>query len=182
MRLQFTGISFLLALAFYCPAFAQRSAAEYFEDGNTKAGTGDFNGAMQAYTTVISMNPDHAPSYFNRGLAKANLKDYRGAMGDYDRAIELNPKEALYYQSRGVSKSLQDDYRSAIDDYSKAIELNPTTLQTVGEATMLVNGGVDLSKQPVWIEGPHLLHGADVAELARAGAIRVPRPGTPPAG
>src|SRR5687768_9405353 len=82
MRLQFTGISFLLALTFYCLAFAQRSAAEYFEDGNTKAGTGDFNGAMQAYTSVISMNPDHAPSYFNRGLAKANLKDYRGAMQD----------------------------------------------------------------------------------------------------
>ncbi len=27
----------------------------------------------------------------------------------------------------------------------------------VGESTMLVNGGVDLSKKPVWIEGPHLL-------------------------
>ena len=27
----------------------------------------------------------------------------------------------------------------------------------VGESTMLVNGGVDLSTKPVWIEGPHLL-------------------------
>lgn len=27
----------------------------------------------------------------------------------------------------------------------------------VGESTQLVNGGVDISKRPVWIEGPHLL-------------------------
>ncbi len=26
----------------------------------------------------------------------------------------------------------------------------------VGESTQLVNGGVDLSKKPVWIEGPHI--------------------------
>ncbi len=28
----------------------------------------------------------------------------------------------------------------------------------VGPSTQLVNGGVDLSKKPVWIEGPHILH------------------------
>lgn len=27
----------------------------------------------------------------------------------------------------------------------------------VGESTQLVNGGVDISKKPVWIEGPHIL-------------------------
>ena len=29
--------------------------------------------------------------------------------------------------------------------------------KTVGESTQLVNGGVDISKKPVWIEGPHIL-------------------------
>lgn len=28
----------------------------------------------------------------------------------------------------------------------------------VGESTQIVNGGVDISKQPVWIEGPHIFH------------------------
>lgn len=27
----------------------------------------------------------------------------------------------------------------------------------IGEATQLINGGIDLSKKPVWIEGPHML-------------------------
>ena len=30
--------------------------------------------------------------------------------------------------------------------------------RTVGKAQVVVNGGVDISKKPVWIEGPHLYH------------------------
>ena len=39
----------------------------------------------------------------------------------------------------------------------KVLELDPVKLQPVGEAKIVVNGGVDLSQKPVWIEGPHLL-------------------------
>jgi xylan 1,4-beta-xylosidase len=35
-------------------------------------------------------------------------------------------------------------------------ELDPKTLKVVGEEVQLVNGGVDLSKKPVWIEAPHI--------------------------
>jgi alpha-N-arabinofuranosidase len=33
---------------------------------------------------------------------------------------------------------------------------DPKTLQTSGPAKQIVNGGVDITKRPVWIEGPHL--------------------------
>ena len=36
-------------------------------------------------------------------------------------------------------------------------EFDPVKLKVVGEEKILVNGGVDISKKPVWIEGPHLL-------------------------
>jgi len=36
-------------------------------------------------------------------------------------------------------------------------EFDPVNLKVVGEEKILVNGGVDISKKPVWIEGPHLL-------------------------
>jgi alpha-N-arabinofuranosidase len=35
-------------------------------------------------------------------------------------------------------------------------EFDATTLMTFGPRTLIVNGGVDLSKKPIWIEGPHL--------------------------
>ena len=33
---------------------------------------------------------------------------------------------------------------------------DPKTLKTFGPRTLLVNGGVDLSTKPIWIEGPHI--------------------------
>lgn len=36
-------------------------------------------------------------------------------------------------------------------------EFDYQNLKVVGEEKQLVNGGVDLSKKPVWIEGPHIL-------------------------
>jgi xylan 1,4-beta-xylosidase len=61
-------------------------------------------------------------------------------------------KAYVIYNSDPPGTPLYDGHRSI-----KIIELNPQTLQTVGEAKIVVNGGVDLSKKPVWIEGPHLM-------------------------
>lgn len=35
-------------------------------------------------------------------------------------------------------------------------EFDPKTMQVKGPRPVLVNGGVDLTKKPIWIEGPHL--------------------------
>lgn len=42
------------------------------------------------------------------------------------------------------------------------------TLKTFGPRTLLVNGGVDISKKPVWIEGPHILQKDDFYYLTCA--------------
>jgi xylan 1,4-beta-xylosidase len=39
----------------------------------------------------------------------------------------------------------------------KMYEIDPISLKTIGEEKILVNGGVDITKKPVWIEGPHIL-------------------------
>lgn len=38
----------------------------------------------------------------------------------------------------------------------RMIELDMNSLKTVGENRILVNGGVNLAEEPVWIEGPHI--------------------------
>ncbi|MBU0472970.1 MAG: glycoside hydrolase family 43 protein [Bacteroidetes bacterium] len=37
----------------------------------------------------------------------------------------------------------------------RMLELEPTSLKAKGEEKILINGGSDFSKKPVWIEGPH---------------------------
>ncbi|MBJ6110859.1 glycoside hydrolase family 43 protein [Hymenobacter sp. BT523] len=62
----------------------------------------------------------------------------------------------IYNSDPPDNKPLYEGHRSI-----KMMELNPRTLQTVGEAKIVVNGGVDISKKPVWIEGPHLMKRGD---------------------
>ena len=38
----------------------------------------------------------------------------------------------------------------------RMVEFDPVQLKVVGEEELLVNGGVDITKKPVWIEAPHI--------------------------
>ncbi|MCB0644131.1 MAG: glycoside hydrolase family 43 protein, partial [Phaeodactylibacter sp.] len=44
-------------------------------------------------------------------------------------------------------------------------ELDPVTFHPIGEEYLLVNGGVDISQEPVWIEGPHIYQKGDTYYL-----------------
>ncbi|MDP4261424.1 MAG: glycoside hydrolase family 43 protein [Bacteroidota bacterium] len=49
------------------------------------------------------------------------------------------------------NKSLYDGHRTI-----RMFELNAKDLKITGEEKLLVNGGTDITKKPVWIEGPHI--------------------------
>jgi xylan 1,4-beta-xylosidase len=57
----------------------------------------------------------------------------------------------IYNSEAPNSKPLYDGHRTI-----RMYELDKNTLSVKGEEVQLVNGGVDLSKKPVWIEGPHI--------------------------
>lgn len=50
----------------------------------------------------------------------------------------------------------------------RVYEFDPITLKVLGEEKQLVNGGVDISKKPVWIEGPHIFKRGDWYYLCAA--------------
>jgi xylan 1,4-beta-xylosidase len=58
----------------------------------------------------------------------------------------------LYNSGPPDNKSLYSGHRTI-----RMYEFDPVTLKVTGEEKILVNGGVDISKKPVWIEGPHIL-------------------------
>ncbi|MDO7848640.1 glycoside hydrolase family 43 protein [Hymenobacter sp. M29] len=66
--------------------------------------------------------------------------------------FEENKAYVVYNSDPPDNKSLYSGHRTI-----KIIELDPEKLATRGEAKILVNGGVDISQKPVWIEGPHLM-------------------------
>jgi xylan 1,4-beta-xylosidase len=69
---------------------------------------------------------------------------------------------ALFFDADGTAWIVNNDVPPGPPLYEghRAIYLQRfdiRTLKTFGPRTLLVNGGVDISKKPIWIEGPHLL-------------------------
>lgn len=57
----------------------------------------------------------------------------------------------LYNSDPPENKSLYSGHRTV-----RMYELNLSNFKVVGSEKILVNGGVDISKKPVWIEAPHI--------------------------
>ncbi|WP_431292610.1 family 43 glycosylhydrolase [Pedobacter sp. P26] len=66
-------------------------------------------------------------------------------------------KAYIVYNSDALdNKPLYSGHRTI-----RTYEFDPVTLKVSGEEHLLVNGGVDISKKPVWIEGPHIFKRED---------------------
>jgi len=69
----------------------------------------------------------------------------------------------VYNSDPPENKSLYPGHRTI-----RTFEINPANLKVTGEEMILVNGGVDISKKPVWIEGPHIFKRGDWYYLCAA--------------
>lgn len=58
----------------------------------------------------------------------------------------------MYNSNPPENKSLYPGHRTV-----RMYEFDASKLKVVGEEKILINGGVDISKKPVWIEAPHIL-------------------------
>jgi xylan 1,4-beta-xylosidase len=58
----------------------------------------------------------------------------------------------MYNSNPPENKSLYSGHRTV-----RMYEFDASKLKVVGEEKILINGGVDISKKPVWIEAPHIL-------------------------
>ena len=111
-----------------------QSAGEFFNRGNAKIKSKDYQGAIADYNEAIEIDPKNALIYNNRGFAKQLSVDEQDAdaymliqeaIADYTMAISINPQFALAYTNRGNTKYDLRDYQGAIADYNKAIEIDP---------------------------------------------------------
>ena len=80
------------------------SADDYFNSGNAKAASGDWEGAIADYTRAIELKPSFPDAYYNRGNAKQVKGDVGAALADFSKAIELKPDLAAAYNKRGEAK------------------------------------------------------------------------------
>lgn len=99
-------------------------AMKYFENGQRKTYSKDFQGAILDYDKAINLDPNFWWVYFEKAIAKYNLQDFQGAIAEYTKAIILEPKCTKAYSYRAFAKYELQDYRGVIADCNKAVELS----------------------------------------------------------
>ena len=67
-------------------------------------------GAIEDYTRVIELDPDHALAHLNRGKVRDGQGDHEGAIEDYTRALRLTPADNP--RQRSWIESLRIDAQS----------------------------------------------------------------------
>ena len=66
--------------------------------------------------------------------------------------VETDKAYVIYNSDAPDNKPLYSGHRTV-----RMYEFDYKNLKVVGQQKQLINGGVDISKKPVWIEGPHIL-------------------------
>ena len=80
--------------------------------------------AIDDFSTVIRLDPQHEWAYYSRGECYALLEQYDLALADYDRALQLNPTNHFALAGRGIVFLKQKNYPKAIADFTEAIRIN----------------------------------------------------------
>lgn len=83
------------------PANISQSAEIYFQYGEERLAQEDYQGAIEAFSKAIRVNPSFASAYQNRAIAHIRLGHRQEAIADYSKAADLFYKQGdtLAFQS-----------------------------------------------------------------------------------
>jgi tetratricopeptide (TPR) repeat protein len=99
------------------------SSEEWFQEGYTiMHSSGDYENAIQAFSSCIKMDSSNARAFLNRGISYECISNVKAAFADYSKAIELLPEDGKAYYIRGMLLWRLCD-AMAINDLEKSAEL-----------------------------------------------------------
>jgi tetratricopeptide (TPR) repeat protein len=86
---------------------------------------GNMDGAANAFTRALQLDPQFALSYRNLGILLLDAGIYDQAVEALVMAIKLNPQDAMSFYHLGLLKKRQNLDAEAIDAYSMAVAIKP---------------------------------------------------------
>jgi tetratricopeptide (TPR) repeat protein len=86
---------------------------------------GQMEPAVEAYSKVIELNPDHPAIFTLRGKARLLMGDVDGALVDLDKAVRINERDIEAFIQRGLLYMGKENYEQALLDFKSANNLRP---------------------------------------------------------
>ncbi|MDJ1170643.1 tetratricopeptide repeat protein [Roseofilum sp. BLCC_M154] len=98
---------------------------QLYQDGIKKASQKDYEGAIAAFTEVITLNPDWSDPYYQRGLAYFDLGQIYPAISDYSQALERDRYHSQAYYARALARISLKNLPGTLEDINWVIQLKP---------------------------------------------------------
>ena len=102
-------------------------AGVYYGLGIAESAKGDHDQAIEDYSEVIHLIPNHGWAYNNRCWSYGLLHRPREALSDCDEALRLLPDEPAILDSRALAYWLLNDKDKARQDLERARQLAPSS-------------------------------------------------------
>ncbi|MGE0432540.1 MAG: tetratricopeptide repeat protein [Planctomycetota bacterium] len=121
---------------------ATATPGQYMSRALIRQLTGDVDGAIDDYTSVLRIEPQHIEAFINRGVARSTRNEWEAAMRDFNAALAIDPRSAAALCARASAWRAQHDVAAALRDYDSALAIeprNPEALVNRG-ATRAANG------------------------------------------
>jgi serine/threonine protein kinase/Tfp pilus assembly protein PilF len=95
---------------------------KHFQEGVSACRGGQFQEALAAFTTCLSLESKNARCFANRGLAFARLGQTERALADYDQALRLDPRLGPAALNRALLHLEAKHYDEAAADLQLALD------------------------------------------------------------
>jgi len=100
-------------------------AQELLDEGITRRGAYDFEGAIKAFDALVAYCPDYAEGYNQRAFINFIREDYDAALPDLERAIELSPRHVAALSGQALTFFALERMPEAALALRRALDLNP---------------------------------------------------------
>ena len=119
-------ISFLILMfLLLCTGVFAQTREEIFDNGVLLFKQGQYQKAIDVFSKLIEIAPDHADAYKNRGVSYMKQQKFDLAIKDFQIAKKLFPELKGLYSNLGVAWYYKKEYEKAIKSYDIEIEMAP---------------------------------------------------------
>jgi tetratricopeptide (TPR) repeat protein len=114
-----------LTLLSLCTGIFAQTQKEIFDNGVLLFKKGQYQNAIDAFSKLIEIAPDHADAYKNRGVSYMKQQKFDLAIQDFEIAKALFPELKGLYSNLGVAWYYKKEYEKAIKSYDIELEMAP---------------------------------------------------------
>ncbi len=120
--MKYLVIIFIALFAFGCNNEESLNGDDLFDDG-------EYQQAINAYTSYLETHPDHKKSIYNRGRSYEEVGEVDKAIADFKTLLEIDPKYINAYLSLAKISYNNHDYNKVLIYTGDAIDLNENNAQ-----------------------------------------------------